>query len=1316
MEVPVKGLLGILTRRDRPFLNSLFAGLLLLIMPVLVAAQGKPVRPRITARVDEGRLTVLRGNTHPLARAENDRGAVPDSQPMHRILLLLQRGLDQEAALKQLLDQQQSKAFPNYHQWFTPQQFGQQFGPADADIQAVTDWLRSHGFQVAKVSTGRTLVEFSGTAGQVRNAFHTEIHRYLVNGEQYFANNSDPQIPAALTPVVAGPVSLHNFPKKAQNRTVGVFRKTTATGRVTPLYTFSGPLCGTTDCNAVGPGDFAAIYNVQKLWSPGINGQAIDGTGQTIAIVGDSEICTASSPDFSDPTMCNGMDDVKQFRTLFGLPTTNLPNVILDGPDPYLNSDETEGDLDVEWSGAVAKNATIDFVIAESTEASAGTDLAAEYIVDNNLAPVMSESFSACEPNLGNGGNQFEATLWEQAAAQGITVIVSSGDNGSADCDDPNTQNAAFNFGPAVNGIASTPFNVAAGGTDFDITLPSPGSYQSTYWGATNTTVGGIADVSALSYIPETTWNDSCAQSFTGAVTGCSPPSSLGLLNIVAGSGGQSEFYTKPSWQTVASGSGLNAGNDLTRDLPDISLFSADGFISNSFYIICEADLNPGGVPCDLNTPYFDFVGVGGTSSAAPTFAGMMALVNQEMTILHQTNSQIPTRQGNANYVLYHLATNQSGLSCGSSAGPNSACTFNDVTKGNNSVPCVGGSPGCSNTTNSATYGVLETVNSSNVPTGTAAFNAGTGLDLATGLGSINALNLVTNWGPAVGAFTPTTPTLCLSLTQTASASCAGPISITHGTKVYVNITVNGTHSGTPIPVTETSTIAEDVSLIGTFPGGNPSCNVPGCNTGGVDRFTLSNSNINSDIYPLTNGSFSSATTSNLNYTTSLTGGTYDVVAHYAGDGTFGASDSTPPISVTVNPEGSTAFVSVFTLLANGNVPQTTSASYGDLNLIRVDVQGTTSGQESATGTVTLTDNGAAIVNPTGGTTPLFSLNTEGYLEDQTSFLAVGSHSFQAKYNGDASYSPTSSSPVAFTVTQAPTTTTVTPSVNPVKANTNFTLTAIVDTQSAANPSGGSSGLPPTGMVTFSSGTTQLGTANLSQVSGGDSNGFVESQATLTAQLAATASIAAVYSGDVNYTTSTSPAVTVTVTSGTTPSISLASATNPINISAPGQPGMSIITVSGSNLTSADNVTLTCAVTPTNLSDTPTCSFNTNPVALSNTTTSGQSTLMVSTIRPSALFKPASRPRGPDWFVISEVGAFIACFFLLGIAAKKRRGMVTLAMLLFVVIAVGTGCGGGSSGGGGGNPGTTVGAYTVTVTATPASGTAQTTTITVNVQ
>jgi len=1317
--------------------------LLILFVPCLAAAQVSAPASRITAQIDEAESTKLLGNTHPLARRQNDQGAVADSQPIRRVLLLLQRSPQQETALKQFVDQQQSKASPNFHRWLTPQQFGQRFGPANADVQAVIDWLRSHGFQVAKVSNGRTLIEFSGTAGQIRNAFQTEIHRYVVDAKEYLANSGDPQIPTALSPAVAGLVSLHNFPKKAQSRVVGIFRKTKASGQVAPLFTFGGSQtnCGSMNCNAVGPGDFATIYSVERLWNPGINTHPIDGTGQTIAVVGDSEICTANSPDFGTaylgPSGMNitcSVDDVAQFRSLFGLPA-NPPNVIVDGPDPGFNADEIEANLDVQWSGAVAKNATIDLVIAEGTEATFGTDLAAEYVVDNNLAPVLSESFGECEFSLGANGNQFEATLWEQAAAQGITVIVSTGDSGSAGCDDPNTETAAgqnvINFGPGVNGIASTPFNVAVGGTDFDITAAN---YQAAYWGGANVTdMNGVKDISALSYIPETTWNDSCAQNFTGALTGCS---SLTNGGIVAGGGGQSNciatnamgncnmYYAKPPWQFLAKGSGLTALNDLTRDLPDVSLFAADGIVSNSFYIVCESDLNASSPTCDTNSPYFDFTGVGGTSSASPTFAGMMALVNHNIAINHTTLS---ARQGNANYVLYNLAANQSASNCNSSSSPAMTCTFYDVTKGNNSVPCVGGSFSCSSSTPGA-FGIEESMdlNTGNL-TGFSAWDAATGLDLATGLGSINATNLVTNWATADGAFTPTTQTLCLSPVQTSAFSCPGPITITHGATVYVNIAVNA--NGNPIPVTETSTRAEDVSLVGTFPGGNPSCSAPGCFTGGIDRFTSNYYNVsNADIYALTNGSISNVTT------TYLVGGTYNVAAHYAGDGTYGASDSSPGISVTVTPEASTTEVSVgINNLITGKAASAASAYYGDSIVVRADVIGATSGQESATGSVTLLD----------GVTTLgaFALNTEGYAEAQTGVmvsgiptppLAVGSHTFTASFSGDLSYKASSATaPVTLLVSQAPTTTSVTPSLTTVPTNTPVTLTAFVDTQSNSNlSSGGSSGAAPTGTITFFNNGASIGTTSGSQlISKLDANGFVAVQATLSVTFTAGGNITASYSGDTNYTTSTSTGVTITVGA---PGINLfpASSTATITISSPGQSAGQLITVTGGN-SFAGTVALSCAVSsePMNAVHMPTCIFGqpdqnfTAPqtITLTSTVTSGNATMTVmSTAAQASSFRlsPSGRTFRMGW--PGEVAAMsLVCLFVLFLFPKQCRRQCAFLMLLAAMVVVGVGCGGTSSGGsgtGGGNPGTTVGTYTITVTATPSTGNVQTTVIEVNVQ
>jgi hypothetical protein len=444
------------------------------------------------------------------------------------------------------------------------------------------------------------------------------------------------------------------------------------------------------------------------------------------------------------------------------------------------------------------------------------------------------------------------------------------------------------------------------------------------------------------------------------------------------------------------------------------------------------------------------------------------------------------------------------------------------------------------------------------------------------------------------------------------------------------------------------------------------------------------------------------------------------VIAHYAGDGTYGASNSTSPISVTVNPEGSTATVTVEPYNPSGNLISSLSpVPYGDFAYVRVDVVGTTSGQESATGIVTLTDNGVAIVNPVGATTLTFPLNTEGYLEDQTAYLAVGSHSFQAKYSGDASYTGSTSSAVALTVTQGATATTVTPSATVVTSSQNVTLTAFVDTLSG--------GLAPSGAVTFYNNGTSIGTISGNQlVTTLDTNGFVAAQGSLTTQLAASGSITAKYLGDTNYTGSTSTGVAVTVN---TPGLNLSPRSNTVTdtITSPGQSTTQLITVTGAN-GFAGSVILSYAVTgePAGAVDLPTCSFGApdlnfaapNTITLTATSETGNATMTcASTAASGALFKPSNRPFGRDWPLAAAAVSLFCFFFLLGIPKQRRWGFAPLAVLLVVLVAAGVGCGGGSGGSTGvTNPGTTIGAYTITVTATPSIGSATSSVITVNVQ
>ncbi|MCU1303699.1 MAG: putative periplasmic aspartyl protease [Candidatus Sulfotelmatobacter sp.] len=520
-------------------------------------------KDRITTFIDDEQRVTLRGNRHPLASIRYDAGSVPADYRLDRMLLTLLPDAAQQETLNQFVDAQHNPESPYYHQWLTPEQFAERFGVSEADTEQIVGWLQGHGLEVEEVTAGRRSIIFSGTSAQVQAAFHTQIRAYRIGGEVHHANAKEPEIPAALIQVVGGVVSLHDFHSE-------------------PLHAFArkaSPEFSSGGSRYLAPADFATIYDLAPLYQ-----QSINGSGQSIAIVARSNIKIA---------------DVRQFRSMFGLPV-NDPQIIVNGTDPGILSpgEETEADLDVEWSGAVARNATIKFVVSKSTNSSDGVDLSAQYIVNHNLAPVMSTSFGLCEGWLGSSGNNFLNSLWQQAAAQGITVLVSSGDNGAAGCDSASASKATN--GRGVNGLCSTPYGVCVGGTEFN-----DSSNLSLYWATSN---ASGTQASAVSYIPEIAWNES------------GPGAGLWSTG-----GGMSTVYAKPAWQT---GAGIPA--DGKRDVPDVSLTSA----GHDGYLIYQE----GGL----------YV-VGGTSAASPAFAGVMALVVQGTA----------ARQGNANTAFYSLARKQ---------------------------------------------------------------------------------------------------------------------------------------------------------------------------------------------------------------------------------------------------------------------------------------------------------------------------------------------------------------------------------------------------------------------------------------------------------------------------------------------------------------------------------------------------------------------------------------------------------------------------------------------------------------------------------
>jgi subtilase family serine protease len=675
-------------------------------------------KPQVTQSPSNNNRITLAGNTSPFATAGNDQGRVADTTTMDHMLLQLKRPADREQALQTLMQQQLTKGSPNYHQWLTNAQLGAEYGPSQMDVDAITSWLTAQGFTVNRVYSNGMTIDFSGTAGQVRQAFATEIHHLNVNGVSHMSNMSDPQIPAAFAGVVEGVVSLNDF-RPHTNKKEHVD------------YTFTED---SSTYQAVTPSDLATIYNLTSVFNAGVTG-----TGETIALIEDTNVYSTS--------------DITTFRSTFGLPTATFSQV---HPESCTNpgdvvGNDGEAELDVEYSGAAAPGATLELVSCKDSSTTFGGLIAMEDLLEAGSAPtIWSVSYGECEAENGATQNAAYSSTYESAAAEGISVFVSSGDEGAASCD---ADEANATHGIAVSGFASTPYNVAVGGTDFGDTYAGT---NSTYWSSTNSATYG----SALSYINEIPWNDSCAGSLLSTKEGYSTPygssgfcnSSTGkadFLTTASGSGGPSGCATgkastsgvvsgtcagwpKPSWQSGLLGNPA----DGVRDIPDVSLFAANGLWGH-YYVYCysnssTAGKDDGSEPC-TGAPS-GWSGAGGTSFASPIMAGIQALVDQ--------HNGFTTGAGNPDSVYYSLANTEYGTSgsstCNSSNGNTvgSSCIFYDITQGDMDVNCTG-SHGCYKP--SGTYGVLSTSTSAYDK----AYGTGTGWDFATGIGSVNAYNLV---------------------------------------------------------------------------------------------------------------------------------------------------------------------------------------------------------------------------------------------------------------------------------------------------------------------------------------------------------------------------------------------------------------------------------------------------------------------------------------------------------------------------------------------------------------------------------------------
>jgi uncharacterized protein (TIGR03437 family) len=664
--------------------------LIVFISTVLLSAGATVAAPpdRVPARLDDSQRVYLNGHIHPQAQPQYDQGQVDPSLQFTHLTLNFKLSEAQQADLDQFLADQQNPSSSDYHHWLTPEQYGARFGMSDADLAKATAWLESQGFTVTGTGRAKNYVTFDGTAATVRSAFRTEVHHYLVNGEMHLANAGEPSIPAALQPVVRGIRGLDDFYLKPRMKSRSL----------APDYTSART------GNALAPDDFATIYDLKPLLAAGI-----DGTGQKLVVTGQTNI---------------NLTDLEQFRTLFNLPGQD-PQVVLvpNTRNPGISrGDLGEADLDLEWSSAVARNASIIYVFAPDVTQSW------QYAIDQNLAPVMNSSYGSCEADTGNAQASGLRALAQQANAQGITWFNASGDSGAADCAGDGSSTA---YALAVDTPGSIPEVTSVGGTEFN-------EGAGTYWNATNDANGATA----LSYIPETSWNDSVLDG---------TPSSSG--------GGASTLFSKPSWQT-----GIGVPSDGARDVPDVSLAaSAD---HDGYLVYSSGSLQV----------------VGGTSASAQVFGGIAVLLNQYLV---QNGVQATAGLGNINPSLYSLA--QSAPSA-----------FHDITTGSNMVTAPCPRRGCLTTP---------------TPVG---YNAGPGYDLVTGLGSVDAFNLVNAWNSASSS--RVTPNIVVSASSTA-------LSATDTTVITATVTSsNGT--------TPTGTIT---FLAGTTTLGN----APLSGTGGTATATL---------------------------------------------------------------------------------------------------------------------------------------------------------------------------------------------------------------------------------------------------------------------------------------------------------------------------------------------------------------------------------------------------------------------------------------------------------------------------------------------
>jgi subtilase family serine protease len=1220
----------LISDRIKHFMNVLTLLAIIFTATVARAQTQSPALPqsRILSSIKNEERTPVTGSTSPLVKASVDNGRMPGGQSLGRMLLMLSATAEQDQQADDLVAALHDSSSPSYHKWLTPAQYGQQFGVAAEDATKVQQWLQTQGLTVHEVSQSRHFIVFSGTVGQVEQAFSTEMHNYTFNNQKFIANSTDVQIPGALAPVVKGVVRLHSDPHTPNLKIgpkISVNRKT-------------GKIEGPYGLHFMGPADFATIYNLKPLYAAGI-----DGTGESIAIVTRSSLV---DPNYG----VDNIQDIRDFRNVMGLPP-NDPQMIINGDDPQVQSgnDEIEAVLDITWAGAVAPGAQIIAVASQSNFAD-GVDISAAYIVDHNLAPIMSTSFGNCEQNLGTTQAAFYNALWRQAAAQGITSFVSAGDNGGAGCDSQSSGQFASQ-GLAVNGLASTPYNVAVGGTQFDDV-----ANNDAFW-----TISGdpVTLQSAISYIPEMVWNESTNDPFS--IDG----------DLWAGSGGVSTIYKKPSWQTAPG-----VPSDGKRDLPDISLAAA----GHTGYALCLFGT------CSDPTQ-ISVYSVGGTSASSPAAAGVMALV------LQQLGGQ---PQGLANYVFYKLATTPG--------------VYHDITKGDNKVPDTNGQftvgysagPGydlatglgsfdanalvtnwanASATAGSTTTLALVSGQATTVMHGAPiGFKAkvvcsGTGCSAPTGAVSLLSTDPVLGNSMGVGSAPLVTSGANGTATITTPSVPGGTYGVTarySGDGKYyssssnsINVTVTPEPSqmqmgglsggyyiqtplsvqyGEPVPlwiaVAGNSGVGHPTGQLSLLVDGNPAS--PLTSDFQTPSSLILNYGENSTVFG--NGKTLTGQSSVLpNLPSGITAGAHLLQASYPGDNSFNSSQATYTVNIT---KADTFFGDFFTDgSAVVNAPLNLAGQLGLVNNLCAPYGGTVSATDFSGATpVVLGQANAA------------QLYCDSYSVPVT-FTSVGKHVIRMSFSGDNNVNASTSTYAVNVLANESSYTSLSVDTPNAAPGATVTFTAQVVSPVRLHSIAGQS-------VAFFDGATSLGTAKLGGVPidlGGGSIGLV-AVLPVSTFTPGVHNLIAKYAGDAVLSASDSSVSPVTVTIS---DYTLQAAPSTLTV-ASGQTGtatISVIPLGGSTQT----VAFTCGTLPAGL----TCAFVPASVTLDGVNPGTvKVTVSAGSVAASAVAKSSI------WGAASAIA--FAGLLLPFARRKKLKGWLGMAAILVLALGV-VGCGGGST-------------------------------------